>query len=224
MGVEATSHDSWMGQAKIRQAALREHMLAEGKKWEFPTSERERLLCEELLTGEIIRVRRAPDSLLRRMGLKSQDCHSNVWWYVANDPEKKSKAVVGWWLQWPDLVLHSVIRQGDDLICITPQDLSNDHDLHFIPDQKVSWRKDIDGYVAIREGEVIGEWLRIFPEFTMARIAIIRERLLSGIDPIRAIDFGNDEFEVLKQRYIPREAHDKYARLAKLKNPTAEEG
>jgi hypothetical protein len=74
----------------------------------------------------------------------------------------------------------------------------------FIPDSKISWIEDGDVYSAIRDGRKIELGVRVFPEFTMAQCAILRERLLSGIDPRKVVNFSKEEMEELKRCYIPR--------------------
>jgi hypothetical protein len=96
-----------------------------------------------------------------------------------------------------------VIEREGQLICITPSAII-EKEFPFIPDSKISWIEDGDVYSAIRDGRKIELGVRVFPEFTMAQCAILRERLLSGIDPRKAANFSNEEMEELKRRYIPR--------------------
>ena len=109
-----------MGQAKKRREALRRQMLEKGEEWDFPPSEWEAAVCAELREQPVIDVPRAPAEQLPMMRMPAGECHSNVRWYAKNDPTGKAHAVTGWWVQWPNFVLHSVIEIGDQLICITP--------------------------------------------------------------------------------------------------------
>ena len=119
---------------------------------------------------------------------------------LGNDPLKTARAVTGWWVQWPDFVLHSVIEQSGRLICITPTQF-DESDLPFIPDPQISWLETGDVYSAVRGGRVIGPGVRAFPKFTMARNAIVRERLVAGVDPFKAIEFSDEMMEALKREH-----------------------
>jgi hypothetical protein len=57
-------------------------------------------------------------------------------------------------------------------------------------------------YSAFRGGHIIGPGVRAFPEYMMAANAIIRERMLAGVDPSRAGDFTQAEMETLKRKYV----------------------
>jgi hypothetical protein len=85
--------------------------------------------------------------------------------------------------------------------CITPSPLE-DTDIPFIPDPKIRWIEDGKVYSAFRSGRKIGPGVRVFPAFTIAQGAIVRERLLAGCDPLKAGDFTEEEMEELKRRHI----------------------
>jgi hypothetical protein len=136
------------------------------------------------------------------MRMPTNQCHANVRWYVENDPEKRSRAITGWWVQWPDFVLHSVIERVGKMSCVMPSPFV-EREIPFIPDPKISWVKDGEAYSALRNGGKIGSGVRTFPAFTIARNAIIRERLIAGVDPLKAGDFSDDEMTDLRRRYIP---------------------
>jgi hypothetical protein len=53
----------------------------------------------------------------------------------------------------------------------------------FIPDPRVEWRRD----GAYRDGVAIGPGVRADPAETMRRVALVREALLEGMDPRRAV-------------------------------------
>lgn len=190
-----------MGEAKRRKEALRQRMLAEGEKWDFEPSQWEEAVCVEL-RGEIPKlVLRIPADRLAWMRMPAGKCHENARWYAKNDQSNKARAVAGWWVQWPDFVLHSVVEVDGRLLCVTP---TPDHEIEFlfISDPKITWIKDGKVYSPIRDGRVIGPGLRAFPRFTMARNAIVRERLLAGVDPFSAIEFSDEEMEELKREHI----------------------
>jgi hypothetical protein len=190
-----------MGQAKVRREALRLKLLEKSKEWEFPPSSWEAEVCAELKEDDVVVVPRVASAELDWMRMPTNQCHANVNWYVENDPEKKSLAVTGWWVQWPNFVLHSVVERAGKLFCITPSPLE-DKEIPFIPDTKISWIEDGKVYSAFRSGRKIGPGVRVFPAFTIAQSAIVRERLLSGCDPLKAGDFTDEEMEELRQRHI----------------------
>ena len=190
-----------MGQAKARREALRRKMIEEGRRWDFPPSPWEAALCDEVKEQDVLVARRVSAQELSWMRMPMSACHANVRWYVEHDPSKKARAVTGWWVQWPDFVLHSVIETDGRLICITPMPFE-EIEFPFIPDPKISWIADGEVYSAVRNGCVIGPGIRTFPAFTMARNAIVRERLLAGGDPFSAIEFTDQMMDALKREHI----------------------
>jgi hypothetical protein len=176
-------------------------MLKESGEWDFPPSEWEAEVCSELKEEDVVMVRRVSAAELAWMRMPANQCHANVRWYVENDPTKSACGVVGWWVQWPNFVLHSVIEVARRLICITPSPISEE-EIPFIPDPKIHWVKDDKVYSAIRSGQKIGPGVRKFPAFTVAQAAIVRERLLKGLDPLKATYFTEEEMEELKRRHI----------------------
>lgn len=190
-----------MGQAKLRREALRQILLEKGKTWDFPPSPWEAAVCADLREQTVLIVPRASEDQLTWSRMPSNHCHANVDWYVKNDPSQKARAVTGWWVQWPNFVLHSVIEVDNRQICITPTPLK-ETEIPFIPDPQISWIRDGEVYSAIRDGKIIGPGVRAFPAFTMAQNMIVRERLLAGVDPFEACKFTDKEMEELKQRHI----------------------
>jgi hypothetical protein len=139
------------------------------------------------------------------LDMRANECHGNARWYANNDPSGNARSVTGWWVQWPNFVLHSVIKMNDQLICITPTPLK-EADLKFIPDPKISWIEDEEGYSAVRDGQIIGPGDRILPALTKAQNAIVRGRMLAGADPFKAGEFTDEEVEELKRQHIDASA------------------
>jgi hypothetical protein len=189
------------GQAKARREALRQKMLEQGGKWDFPPSPWEATLCAELRNQTVILVPRIPAEQLRSMRMPANECHSNVRWYVNHDPSKMVRGVTGWWVQWPDFVLHSVVEIDGQMRCITPTHFG-EAEIPFIPDPKISWIEDGEVYSEVRDGHVIGPGVRAFPSYTMARSAIVREKLLAGVDPFTAIELTDELMETLKREHV----------------------
>ena len=160
-------------------------MLEKSKEWDFPPSPWEVGVCAELRESDVVVVPRVTSTQLAWMHMPTNQCHANVRWYVENDPEKQSLAVTGWWVQWPNFVLHSVVEVAGKVFCITPSPFE-DTEIPVIPDPKISWSEGGKVYSAIRNGREIGPGVRVFPAFTMAQSAIVRERLLAGCDPLKA--------------------------------------
>jgi hypothetical protein len=194
-----------MGQARAKRDALRQMLLKKGQEWDFPPSLWEAAVCAELREEDVVIVPRAPADQLAWMRMPANKCHANARWYVQNDPSRKARVVTGWWVQWPVFVLHSVIETDGQLICITPSPY-NEVDIPFIPDSKISWVEDGKVYSAVRLGQIVGPGVRVFPAFTMAQNAIVRERLLSGMDPLKAGEFTDEELDLLKRQHIPSSA------------------
>lgn len=109
-----------MGQARSRRENLRQLALRKSAEWDFPASQWEVRVCADLKEEDITVVPRASAEQLAEMRMSSHERHQNARWYAANDPTKKSRAVTGWWVQWPNFVLHSVVETDGQLICITP--------------------------------------------------------------------------------------------------------
>ena len=193
-----------MGQAKARREALRLKMLDEGGKWDFPLSAWETAVCADLSEDAVVVVRRAPPEQIAWMRMPANECHANARWYAKHHPSGRARAITGWWVQWPDFVLHSVVEADGLLFCITPVSF-DETEFPFIPDPKISWIEDGEFRSAIRNDQIIGPGVRMFPAFTIARNAIVRERLLAGVDPFRACEFTDEEMEELKRIHIPRE-------------------
>jgi len=203
-----------MGQAKTKLEAMRTRQLELAAYWDFPPTPEEAAICAGLRDMEIVIAQRASPADLSYMRMPKNSCHENVSWYERNDPTGQSRAVTGWWVQWPDFVLHSVLKFGEKYICITPSDM-NEQEFPFMPDPEIIWERRQEHYIAKKMGYEIGIGVRLFPEFTMARLRMVQERLRSGAHPIEAIKFSDTEMRELKLKYIDIE-------LAKLWNPGIE--
>lgn len=192
-----------MGQAKVRRAQmLREH-LDRLSEWDFPPSTWEADICRELADMPILTVPCAPQDQLAGMPMRINECHQNARRYAKNDPDGEVRAISGWWVVWPDYLLHSVVKIDRQLICITPKTL-NETEIPFIPDSNISWVETGGVYSAIRNGQKIGPGVRAYPDFSLARIEITRSKLLAGIDPAKAMELTQEELKDLKQKYVDK--------------------
>lgn len=193
-----------MGEAKRRKISLRERLLEQFDGWTFPPSPWERALVMEVAALPAFRARRMPAKDLEWMGMPANHCHANVRWYEANDWTHESKAVVGWWVQGSDLILHSVLTNGHEYMCITPSSLG-ETEIIFIPDAGIEWIESDGQLAAKRNGQIIGLGIRRYPELTIAMHETMRARLEDGIDPHRASEFSPEEREELMRIHLSPE-------------------
>lgn len=185
---------------RLKDADLVSFALDRSKLWDFPPSQWEENLCLELKTLDVWIVPRAAPELLAERGMLQFECHANVKKYVEQDPSRKSRIVTGWWVQWPTFLLHSVVGLGSRLTCITPSPFG-ETEIYFIPESKIKWVKGRNEYSFIRNGRNVEVGVRAHPRFTMAQNAIVRERILAGVDPLVAGNFTQDELDDLIRRY-----------------------
>jgi hypothetical protein len=174
-------------------------MLEDSKKWNFPPSPWEAAICAELRNQIPQAVPVAPADQLALMGMRANECHANARWYAKNDPAGKIRFITGWWVQWPNFVLHSVIEQDGQLICITPNAFGETA-IQFIADPTIGWVEDGEVYSAIRDGRVIGVGVRAVPEFTVAQTKLVCELLVAGVNPFNACDMADEKLKELGQR------------------------
>ncbi|HEV7353717.1 MAG TPA: hypothetical protein VGN74_11380 [Brevundimonas sp.] len=179
-----------MGEAKRRQAELRDQLLRKADQWAFPPSQWEADTVAELKTLPVVTVERMSAQDIAYMRMPASECHGNCRWYEANDPTGTFRAVVGWLVD-PEgnYVLHSVVSDGANYGCITPTVSDRRPFFEFIPDSKIAWQDGDDGYRhAIRDGHAIGPGVRGDPEKTIADVAEIKRKLLAGVHPLKAIE------------------------------------
>ncbi|MBL0926014.1 MAG: hypothetical protein IBJ12_16300 [Sphingomonadaceae bacterium] len=190
-----------MGEAKRRMDAERRRLLDQAESWMVAPSEWEAALVEELLDAELECVPRMSTEDLAWMRMPANRCHENCWWYEANDPTGRSKAVTGWWLQGLDFVLHTVMEADGRYCCITPS-MAQEPEIYFIPDPKLEWIKEPDRIAVIRNGQEVDLGVRRFPAFTIAWNQMLRDRLLAGMNPHQAIVFTREEMLELKRTHM----------------------
>lgn len=176
-----------MGEAKRKLEAVRAQFLTELDDWSFPASEWEQQTVSEIALLKVVKVPRGSDADLTWMRMKPRQCHANVAFMVKNDPEQRSKQITGWWLQDGNYVLHSILNQWGQLVCVTPAPYHEENPFDFIPDLKVEWREEGDKLTAYRDDVSIGPGVRSDPARTLADIEEVRTRLLSGMNPFHAL-------------------------------------
>lgn len=183
-----------MGEAKKRREELRALALRQGARWLFPEAPWEIGQVKEILELPVYQVRRFSPEEIRYMRMPGNECHANSRWYADNDPERLAEHVTGWWVQWPNLVLHSVVRRDGVMRCLTPSPLAEDV-FPFIPDPHIEWRDEKDHRQAYRKGYAIDVGLRAFPKVTVAQTLEVQKRLLSGMNPYKATEMSDAEVE-----------------------------
>jgi hypothetical protein len=176
-------------------------MLQQGENWNFPQSHWEASVCNELRSQDTLLVPRVPEDQLLEMRMPPNECHANARWYAENEPSGKTKAVTGWWVQWPNFVLHSVVEQDGHLFCITPS-ATRERQIKFIPDPKIIWVLEGSSFTAYRDGHPIGPGVRKYPALTFAQYEIVRKRLLAGVPPLVAGNFSDEEMLELIRKYV----------------------
>ena len=181
------ARENALGEAKRKLADTRASFLQELEKWSFPTSDWEIKTVIEISQLPAVRVTRYPDEVLAYMRMPPRECHKNARFMQDNDPEKRLKQVTGWWPQEGQYVLHSVVDQHGEYVCVTPTPLHSEQTFDFIPDDKIEWRDEGDYRVAYRDGVAIGPGVRSDPPKMIAEMKAIRDRLMSGMNPYKAV-------------------------------------
>lgn len=190
-----------MGQAKARREAVRKKLLDQGAQWDFPPSKWEAGACCELLDLPAYWATRMSRHDLDLMQMPLNECHANARWYSKNYPGKNCRMVSGWFVENYCFILHSLVKIEEAYICVTPVEFSEEKFL-FIPDSKIVWIENGDVLSPVRDGQKVGPGLRQYPAFTMAQNENFRNRLLAGIDPVKAMRDSREEFDELKRKYI----------------------
>ncbi|MDX3925169.1 MAG: hypothetical protein QHC90_05085 [Shinella sp.] len=176
-----------MGQAKRKLEEARASFLAELDSWSFPATEWEAKVVADIGSLPVVKVTRYPDEALAYMRMPPRECHKNARFMQDNDPDKRLRQVTGWWPQDGQFVLHSVVFQNGDFVCVTPAPMHSGRTFEFIPDDKIEWRDEGDYRVAYRDGMEVGPGVRADPAKTLVEIERVRQRLLSGMNPFQAV-------------------------------------
>jgi hypothetical protein len=176
-----------MGEAKRNLENIRKSLLAEFDKWDFAPTTWETKTIEELNSLPKVIVTRYPDHILKFMRMKPRECHANSRFMQEKDPDGRMKHVTGWLNVDDHYILHSVVDQCGQMVCVTPVQLEQSGTFEFIPDSQIEWRENGNVREAYRQDVLIGPGLRSNPEKTRADLAELRARLLSGMNPYDAL-------------------------------------
>lgn len=177
-----------MGEKKKKDEALRATMLRTLDLWAFPPSDWETQTLSEIRSLPILKVERASAEQLAWARMKERLCHDNCAWYANADPEKLTTVVHGWIFDSTDnYVLHSVIQRDGRMMCITPVRGDTSVFIDFIPDPEIIASREDTKHRHHRRGMELGVGLRSNPDLTIANIKVMRGRLESGMDPLKAM-------------------------------------
>jgi hypothetical protein len=176
-----------VGEAKRKLEEARATFLQELEKWSFPVSDWEARTVAEISKLPVVRVKRYPDDALAYMRMPPKECHKNARFMQDNDPDKRLRQVTGWWPQDGQYVLHSVVDQYGEYVCVTPAPMHHEDTFDFIPDDKIEWRDEVDYRVAYRDGVAIRPGVRSDPLKAIDDMKVVKERLLSGMNPYQAV-------------------------------------
>jgi hypothetical protein len=175
-----------MGEAKRNQEALRAKLIKNISEWSFPPSEWEAKMVSEISKLPVVMVARAPEEQLEWARMKAKECHANARFMAENDPAKQTRQVLGWWPQEGNFVLHSVIQQGDQMICVTPSPFNSENPFPFMPDPEIEAREENDHLVYYRKGQKIGPGFRSDPHEAIRLGLETKKRLEAGGNPYDA--------------------------------------
>ncbi len=176
-----------MGEAKKKREALRQVFLAGLDEWTFEPTEWERHTVAEVNLLPRVKAIRLSDEQLIYMRMPAKECHQNAHFVEQTDPTGSSKHITGWWIQREGYVLHSVVLKDSQHFCVTPVPMEKTNSFDFVPDAKIEWRNEGQHRTAFRDGVAIGKGIRPDPDQTIAELESIRQKLLSGMDPLKAV-------------------------------------
>ena len=165
-----------MGVAAEQRAALLDEMAH----WIVPVTPEEMALADIVAALPVQRIRRLAPFELERLGTASRDCHANVRRYLGRTGA--GRPCHGWWRIGEEaFVFHSVAATPRGLLCVSPY--NGETSLDFAPDPAI--RATATGFE--RDGRPVPLHVRIDPGRVIAECTLIRDRLLVGWEPERAV-------------------------------------
>lgn len=183
-----------MGEAKRRREEFRQRALVDIERWMMPNTPEEQSLLEEVLKLKSYTIERASKSIMDYCLMKPQECHKNAWGYCGSDPSGESQVVSGWWKRHgpglqPVYAFHSVVKNKTGMFCITPY--FDEATLVFLPDPSIEWITDNGNRYHQRNGVPLPYGLRENPGQVIAEATLVRDQLLSGMNPWEAIKIAS---------------------------------
>jgi hypothetical protein len=109
-----------MGEAKRNRDQLKKIILGDLDRYERPMTPEENELRRVIEALPVVTVQRAPHEQLTWARMKPRECHANARFMEKNDPNRLTKQILGWMVSPHMFVLHSIIDQNGQLICVTP--------------------------------------------------------------------------------------------------------
>lgn len=176
-----------MGQARAKLAVVRQMFLANLDDWAFEPTAWEAQTVNEIEKLPVVKVRRYPDNVLKDMRMPARECHANAKYMEDNDPEKRTKHITGWWIQFDCFILHSVILRDGQYACVTPAPYESADVFDFVPDAAIVWRDNGRLRSAFRDDVMIGKGVRKYPSKKLEEVQMLKARLLSGMNPYEAM-------------------------------------
>jgi len=179
-----------MGEAKINLEIIREYFIEVVEGWARPISSGEIIAVKEIASLPVITVPVADADQLAYSGMQKRECHLNCRFVSENDPEKQTHRILGWVPFEDCYVLHSIINQRGQNLCITPNE-EGSTSIRFIPDKTIidintgheEWRYE-------RKGFQIFNGVRINPEKIIKQSLRCKELLLTDMNPYEAVQVG----------------------------------
>jgi hypothetical protein len=120
--------------------------------------------------------------------MRPQQCNKNCLDYVKLDPDGRSKMVSGWVRLGGTYVAHSVVERDGRRMCITPDPFGR-KTLEFAADPTIQWVTEGDYYVPASD---FMARVRIEPEKVMAHAQRIKDALLAGMNPYKAMQLPDE--------------------------------
>ncbi|MER8761491.1 MULTISPECIES: hypothetical protein [unclassified Mesorhizobium] len=170
-------------ESALRKEELGRIALREAERLAFPPTEWEANTLAEVLALPRVTVTRPPEEHLLAAGMVPKDCHVNCSTQAANDPDRLSRHVWGWWIYGPIVVLHSVVEARGQWLCLTPQINRLPSRFQFIPDASIEWIDANDGVAThgFRGGVKLPDALRKYPEHHLRMRDELRALMASGM-------------------------------------------
>lgn len=169
--------------------ALRQKLLARIEEWSFAPTPDEAAIVAAVDDLPVVIVKKVSAEQIAFMRMPDGQCHANADWYARNDPSGRWKMVSGWMHGGDAYVLHSIISDGENYLCLTPFLTVDDEYFPFVPDTALCWQDGADGFRhCTRNGVEIGVGVRLHPKAMIAKLTSLKEKLVAGIDPMTAVE------------------------------------
>ena len=183
-----TTKNNAISGGQLSTTELDSFILRNAEELAFPPYEWEANTLTEVLDLPRVVVTRPPDEDLFASGMRLNDCHLNCAEQVANDTERRSRHVWGWYIHGSNLILYSVVEIGSQWFCLTPQIVKTSSRFQFIPDALIEWQDTSDGKArdAFRCGRKLPQALRKYPELHIQMRDELNSLIALGMSAVNA--------------------------------------